>query len=290
MPSASRARWWRPAPPRSTRAASSRRTSSRAAASLGLHGVTVSTAWGGAGRDYLSYALAIEAIGRASATVATSLVVTNSLVAELVEHAGTDAQRDRWLRRLTGGGMIGAFALSEPAAGTDAANQQATATPAGDGYRVVGRKVWVANAAAAGVIIVFAATQPGRRGQGVTAFLVPADAPGITRTARRRFARRARPRLHGSRSRRDRGGGPGARPRERGLRPGDVGAAGRPRGDRRAGARHRAGRAGRSDRAREETRAVRTADRPVRSDPVDDRRRRDRARRGPHADVEGRDA
>jgi butyryl-CoA dehydrogenase len=155
----------------------------RAAASLGLHGVTVSPAWGGAGRDYFSYALAIEAIGRASATVATSLVVTNSLVAELVEHAGTDAQRDRWLRRLAGDGMIGAFALSEPAAGTDAANQQATATPAGEGYRIVGRKVWVANAVSAGVIIVFASTQPGRRGQGVTAFLVPADAPGITRTA-----------------------------------------------------------------------------------------------------------
>ena len=154
----------------------------RAAASLGLHGVTVSTAWGGAGRDYLSYALAIEVIGRASATVATSLVVTNSLVAELVEHAGTDAQRDRWLRQLSGG-MIGAFALSEPLAGTDAANQQATATRAGDAYRIVGRKVWVANASSAGVIIVFAATQPGRRGQGVTAFLVPADAPGITRTA-----------------------------------------------------------------------------------------------------------
>jgi len=155
----------------------------RAAASLGLHGVTVSTAWGGAGRDYLGYALAIEVIGRASATVATSLVVTNSLVAELVEHAGTDAQRDRWLRRLAGGEMIGAFALSEPSAGTDAANQQATATSAGEGYRIVGRKVWVANAVSAGLIIVFASTQPGRRGQGVTAFLVPADAPGITRTA-----------------------------------------------------------------------------------------------------------
>src|SRR5580765_8678502 len=73
----------------------------RAAAELGLLSMTVSTAWGGAGRGYLSYALAIESIGRASATVATSLAVTNSLVAELIEHAGTDAQRDRWLRTLT---------------------------------------------------------------------------------------------------------------------------------------------------------------------------------------------
>jgi len=155
----------------------------RAAAGLGLLGVTVSSRWGGAGRDYLSYALAIEAIGRASATVATSLAVTNSLVAELVEHAGTDAQCDRWLRPLTRGDAVGAFALSEAGAGTDAANQQTTATRVDGGYRVVGRKVWVANAAAAGVIVVFAATQPGQRGRGVSAFLVPADAPGIKRTA-----------------------------------------------------------------------------------------------------------
>ena len=155
----------------------------RAAAGLGLLSMTVSTAWGGAGRDYLSYALAIESIGRASATVATSLAVTNSLVAELIEHAGTDAQRDRWLRTLTRGETVGAFALSEAGAGTDAANQQATATRVEGGFRLVGRKVWVANAAAAGVIVVFAATQPGQRGKGVSAFLVAGDAPGIARTA-----------------------------------------------------------------------------------------------------------
>jgi alkylation response protein AidB-like acyl-CoA dehydrogenase len=155
----------------------------RAAAGLGLLGVTVSTAWGGAGRDYLSYALAIESIGRASATVATSLAVTNSLVAELIEHAGTDAQRERWLRTLTRGETVGAFALSEAGAGTDAANQQTTATRVDGGFRLVGRKVWVANAAAARVIVVFAATKPGQRGKGVSAFLVAGEAPGIARTA-----------------------------------------------------------------------------------------------------------
>jgi alkylation response protein AidB-like acyl-CoA dehydrogenase len=155
----------------------------RAAAGLGLLGVTVSTAWGGAGRDYLSYALAIESIGRASATVATSLAVTNSLVAELIEHAGTDAQRERWLRTLTRGETVGAFALSEAGAGTDAANQQTTATRVDGGFRLVGRKVWVANAAAARVIVVFAATKPGQRGKGVSAFLVAGDAAGIARTA-----------------------------------------------------------------------------------------------------------
>ncbi len=155
-----------------------------AAAAHGLHGVTIPKAWGGAGRDYVSYALAIEAIAKASATVAVSLSVTNSLVAELIAYAGRDQQRERWLRPLASGDAIGAFALSEPDAGTDAANQQTTAVRNGDGYRIRGRKVWVANAEEAAVAIVFACTRPGLRGQGITAFLVPMNTPGITRTAR----------------------------------------------------------------------------------------------------------
>jgi len=155
-----------------------------AAAGHGLLGVTIPKTWGGAGRDYISYALAIEAIARASATVAVSLSVTNSLVGELIAHAGRDQQRERWLRRLASGEAIGAFALSEPNAGTDAANQQTTAVRSGDGYRIRGRKVWVANAEEAAVAIVFACTRPGLRGQGITAFLVPMNTPGITRTAR----------------------------------------------------------------------------------------------------------
>ena len=155
-----------------------------AAAGYGLLGVTIPKAWGGAGRDYVSYALAIEAIAKASATVAVSLSVTNSLVAEVIAHAGRDHQRERWLRPLATGTALGAFALSEPEAGTDAANQQTRAVRSGDGYRITGRKVWVANAEEASVAIVFACTRPGLRGQGVTAFLVPMDTPGIRRTAR----------------------------------------------------------------------------------------------------------
>jgi butyryl-CoA dehydrogenase len=155
-----------------------------AAGAHGLHGVTIPQAWGGAGRDYVSYALAIEAIARASAMVAVSLSVTNSLVAELIAHAGRDQQREQWLRRLASGNAIGAFALSEPDAGTDAANQQTTAVRAEGGYRIRGRKVWVANAEEASVAVVFASTRPGLRGQGVTAFLVPMNTPGITRTSR----------------------------------------------------------------------------------------------------------
>ncbi len=154
------------------------------AAARGLLGVTIPKAWGGAGRDYLSYALAIEAIARSSATLAVVLSVTNSLVAEVIAHAGRGPQKDQWLRALASGRAVGSFALSEPGAGTDAANQQTRAVKVGDGYRITGKKVWVANAEAAAVAIVFASTRPGQRGQGVTAFLVPMDAPGITRTAR----------------------------------------------------------------------------------------------------------
>jgi butyryl-CoA dehydrogenase len=155
-----------------------------AAAGQGLCGLTIPKQWGGAGRDYLSYALAIEAIAGASATVAVALSVTNSLVAEVLAHAGRDQQRDKWLRPLAAGDAIGAFALSEPDAGTDAANQKTSAVRAAGGYRIRGKKVWVANAEEAAVAIVFACTRPGLRGQGVTAFLVPMTTPGITRTAR----------------------------------------------------------------------------------------------------------
>jgi alkylation response protein AidB-like acyl-CoA dehydrogenase len=156
----------------------------RRAADRGLLGMTIPTAWGGLGLDYVSYIAAIEMLARASATVAVSLVVHHSLVADLLSHAGTATQKDEWLRRMASGEAIGAFALSEPDAGTDAANQQTRALRTAHGYRITGRKVWVANADSASLAVVFASTRPGHRGQGVTAFLVPMDAQGISRTAR----------------------------------------------------------------------------------------------------------
>jgi butyryl-CoA dehydrogenase len=156
----------------------------RSAATHGLTGATIPQVWGGAGLDYLSYVLAIESIAKSSATLAVSLVVQNSLVAELIAHAGTEAQKTLWLRRLAAGEAIGAFALSEPEAGTDAANQLTTAVKTAEGYRITGRKIWVANAEGAAVAIVFAATRPHARADGITAFLVPMNARGIVRTAR----------------------------------------------------------------------------------------------------------
>jgi butyryl-CoA dehydrogenase len=151
------------------------------AGALGLMGMTVPPEWGGAGLDYVSYALAIEAVAKASATLAVILAVTNSLVAEAVARFGSDAQREQWLRRLASGQALGAFALSEANAGTDAANQETRAARDGDGFVLTGRKVWVANAEAADVAIVFAATEPGSGARGISAFLVPLDAAGLSR-------------------------------------------------------------------------------------------------------------
>jgi alkylation response protein AidB-like acyl-CoA dehydrogenase len=152
-----------------------------AIAARGLLGVTIPKAQGGAGLDYVSYALALEALAHASAVVSVIASVNNSLVAEPIEKFGSESQKDTWLRRLASGRMLGAFALSEEQAGSDAANQQTVARLDGHGYVLNGRKVWVANAEAADLAIVFAATQPGSRGRGVGAFLVPLDAPGLTR-------------------------------------------------------------------------------------------------------------
>jgi butyryl-CoA dehydrogenase len=151
------------------------------AAKLGLMGVTIGTGWGGLGRDYVSYAVAVEALAAASAVVAVIVAVNNSLVAEPIAEFGTDTQKESWLRRLATGDALGAFALSEEHAGSDAANQQTVARLDDRGYVISGRKVWVANAEAADLLVVFAATQPGIRGRGVSAFLVPMDTPGINR-------------------------------------------------------------------------------------------------------------
>lgn len=152
-------------------------------AARGLMGLTIAREWGGGGRDYVSYALAIDALAHASAVIAVIAGVNTSLVAEPIAAFGSDAQKQAWLRRLATGESIGAFALSEEQAGSDAANQQTTARLDDRGYLINGRKVWVANAEAADVAIVFAATQPGTRGRGIGAFLVPLDTPGIRRVS-----------------------------------------------------------------------------------------------------------
>jgi alkylation response protein AidB-like acyl-CoA dehydrogenase len=150
---------------------------------LGLMGVTIPVAQGGAGRDYLSYALAVEAVSLSSATLAVILTVNNSLVAEPLLEFGTAEQKARWLTPLATGEAIGAFALSEEQAGSDSANQRTVARLDGAEYVLTGRKVWVANAEAADVAIVFANVEPAAdRKRNITAFLVPMDSAGLDRT------------------------------------------------------------------------------------------------------------
>lgn len=151
------------------------------AAALGLTGVTLPAAVGGGARPYVTYASALEVISGASATLAVILSVTNSLVAEPLAEFGTAEQKDVWLRRLATGEILGSFALTEAQAGSDAGNQHTSARLDDRGYVLSGRKTWVANAEVADVAIVFATTQPGARGRGVSAFLVPLDSPGISR-------------------------------------------------------------------------------------------------------------
>jgi butyryl-CoA dehydrogenase len=155
----------------------------RAAADLGLLGMTLPASWGGGGWDYVTYALAIEALARASSVMAVIVSVNTSLVSEPIAQFGSEAQKQTWLRRLASGASIGAFALSEEQAGSDAANQQTVARLDERGYVINGRKVWVANAEAADLVLVIAATQPGARGRGISAFLVPMDTPGLLRVA-----------------------------------------------------------------------------------------------------------
>lgn len=153
------------------------------AGALGLMGVTIPRALGGAGRDTVTYALAVEAVALASATLSVILTVNNSLVAEPLAEFGSDEQKQQWLSRLASGQSVGAFALSEAQAGSDARNQMTTARLDGDSYVLRGTKVWVANAEAADVALVFAVTDPAVRRRGISAFLVPMDAPGIRRTS-----------------------------------------------------------------------------------------------------------
>ncbi|HVU49685.1 MAG TPA: acyl-CoA dehydrogenase [Polyangia bacterium] len=146
---------------------------------LGLLGVMVPEAWGGAGMDAVSYALALEEISRACASTGVIMSVQNSLVcAPLVAH-GTDAQRARWLPELATGKKIGCFALSEPEAGSDAAAQRTTAVRKGEGWVLDGTKNFITNAPAADVMLVAAMTSPGQGARGISVFLVPTDAPGV---------------------------------------------------------------------------------------------------------------
>jgi butyryl-CoA dehydrogenase len=148
-------------------------------AELGCCGMMTPEEWGGAGLDTVSYVLMLEEVARVDAAMATSLGVTNSAVQVPLLGFGNDAQKKKYLSRMAAGEILGAFCLTEPQAGSDAAGIQARAAKCDCGYRLNGTKTWVTNGSVAGVFIVFAKTNPEAGGKGITAFLVEPSFKGF---------------------------------------------------------------------------------------------------------------
>src|SRR5499433_1646293 len=149
---------------------------------LGCCGMLTPEEWGGAGLDTVSYALMLEEVARVHCPMSTALGVTNSAVQVPLLQFGTDAQKNRYLKRLATGEILGSFCLTEPGAGSDAAGIQATAqrrssisptaSTSSTSYVLNGSKTWVTNGSVAGVLIIFAKTDPSAGGKGMSAFLV----------------------------------------------------------------------------------------------------------------------
>ena len=139
---------------------------------MGCCGMLVPEEWGGPGLDTVSYVVMLEEVARVFTAMSTALGVTNSAVQAPLMLFGTEAQKKKYLRPLATGETLGAFCLTEPAAGSDAAGIQARAVRHGDCYKLTGTKTWVTNGSAAGVLMVFAKTAPHAGGKGISAFLV----------------------------------------------------------------------------------------------------------------------
>jgi alkylation response protein AidB-like acyl-CoA dehydrogenase len=147
-------------------------------AELGLMGVNVPAALGGAEAGVVAYSLAMSEVARACASTAVTMAVTN-MVAEVIARFGTDAQRERHVPRLTSGEYAaGAFALSEPEAGSDPGGMRTTAERVSGGWLLRGQKQWITSGSRAGVMVVWARTGgPGTRG--ISTFLVERGTPGL---------------------------------------------------------------------------------------------------------------
>jgi alkylation response protein AidB-like acyl-CoA dehydrogenase len=149
---------------------------------LGFLGMLVPEEYDGLGLDTCSYLVALEEIAAADASVAVTMSVHNSLPTQMLLRYGTAEQKERWLRPLARGDLLGAFALSEPEAGSDATALRCQAVRDGDSWVLNGTKAWVSSAPYAGVIICMARTDTAsdRKGpRGISAFVVTPDLPGI---------------------------------------------------------------------------------------------------------------
>jgi len=146
---------------------------------MGCCGMLVPEEWGGPGLDTVSYVLMLEEVARVYTAMSTALGVTNSAVQAPLHEFGTNQQKQKYLKRLASGEILGSFCLTEAAAGSDAAGLQATAVKQGASYVLSGAKTWVTNGSHAGVYLVFAKTDPAAGGKGMTAFLVEPSFKGF---------------------------------------------------------------------------------------------------------------
>jgi alkylation response protein AidB-like acyl-CoA dehydrogenase len=150
----------------------------RAAAEAGLLGVLIPREYGGAGLDALAFAVCIEELAQACASTAVIVDVHTSVGSEPILLFGNEEQKRRWLPRLASGELLGAFALTEPASGSDAASLKMSARRHGSGYVLNGTKVFITNVGRAGLYVVFARTgEP--KAAGISAFLVPSGTAGL---------------------------------------------------------------------------------------------------------------
>lgn len=147
---------------------------------LGLMGMTVPFEYEGSGADTVSYVLALSEIAYSCASTAVVMSVHNSIVCESIYRLGTEDQKERFLKSLAVGDIIGAFAMTEPHAGSDPVRQLTTAVRDGDYYIVNGTKRFITSGRNAGLIIVTAVTDEARRHKGISAFLVKKETPGLT--------------------------------------------------------------------------------------------------------------
>ena len=145
---------------------------------LGLMGMLVPPEFGGGGADHVSYALAVEEIAAGDVGTSTAMSVNNSLVCAGLLAAGSPAQKDRFLKPLARGDMLGCFCLTEPQAGSDAAALRTRAVRDGNGYRLDGTKQFITSGSRAGLALVFAVTDPEAGKKGISCFLVPTDSEG----------------------------------------------------------------------------------------------------------------
>ena len=147
---------------------------------LGMMGIPFPTEFGGAGGDVLSYILAVEELSKVCATTGVILSAHTSLCASLINENGTPIQKEKYLRDLCIGNKLGAFGLTEPGAGTDAAGQQTTAVLDGDNYILNGSKIFITNGGVADTFIVFAMTDKSKGTKGISAFIVEKGFPGFS--------------------------------------------------------------------------------------------------------------